>query len=186
MLPPFRNESLTDFANPTNVAAFRKAVDLVRSQLRCKYPLHIGGDELWTGQTFDSINPARPAEIVGSFAEGRKEDAERAVEVAAHAFETWKHTDPVERARYLLRAGAEMRRRKHEFSAWMVFEIGKSWAEADADTSETIDFLEYYARQMMRLAGASDLLISLPGEQGDLQYIPLGVGAVIPPWNFPN
>src|SRR5258708_26739893 len=79
-----------------------------------------------------------------------------------------------------------MRRRKHEFSAWMVFEIGKSWAEADSDTAEAIDFLEYYARQMIHMTEASDLLHPWPGEQAQLEYIPLGVGAVIPPWNFPN
>jgi 1-pyrroline-5-carboxylate dehydrogenase len=185
-LSEFKNEPLTDFTNPANVAAFQQAIDLVRSQLGQQYPLHIGANEVWTGETFDSTNPARPAEVVGTFAKGRKEDAERAVVVAAEAFETWKHTDPEERARYLLKAAFEMRRRKHEFSAWMVFEIGKSWAEADADTAESIDFLEYYARQMIRLSGASSLLTSYPGEEAELEYIPLGVGAVIPPWNFPN
>src|SRR5450432_671538 len=183
---PFKNESPTDFSVPANVAAFQEAIDLVRSQLGQKYPLHIGGNELWTGDTFESINPARPAEVIGTFAKGRKEDAERAVLAAASAFESWRHTDPNERARYLFKAAYEMRRRKHEFSAWMVFEIGKSWAEADADTAEAIDFLEFYARQMIRLTEASSALTSFPGEEGQLEYIPLGVGAVIPPWNFPN
>src|SRR5258707_6413274 len=185
-LPEFRNEPLTDFSNPANVAAFQQAIDLVRSELGQQYPLRIGANDVWTGETFDSTNPARPAEVVGTIARGRKEDAERAVTVAAEAFDTWRNTDPQERARYLLKAAYEMRRRKHEFSAWIVFEIGKSWPEADADTAEAIDFLEYYARQMIRLSDASSLLISYPGEQAELEYIPLGVGAVIPPWNFPN
>src|SRR5258708_7534261 len=183
---PFKNEPLTDFSVPENVAAFQQAIDLVRSQLGQKYPLHIAGNEFWTGDTFDSINPARPSEVIGTFARGRKEDAERAVLAAATAFESWRYTDPNERARYLFKAAHEMRRRKHEFSAWMVFEIGKSWAEADADTAEAIDFLEYYARQMILMTGASSTLVSYPGEEGQLQYIPLGVGAVLPPWNFPN
>jgi 1-pyrroline-5-carboxylate dehydrogenase len=186
MLPAFRNEPLTDFSNPANVETFQKAIDYVRSQLGQHYPLRIGANELWTEETFDSTNPSRPAEVIGTFAKGRKEDAERAVKVAAEAFETWKHVDPRERARYLFSASAEMRRRKHEFSAWMVFEIGKSWAEADADTAEAIDFLDYYARQMIRLTEASSALTSNPGEHGELEYIALGVGAVIPPWNFPN
>jgi 1-pyrroline-5-carboxylate dehydrogenase len=186
ILPEFRNEPLTDFKEPGNRAAFQSAIDLVRSQLATKYPLHIGANDVWPDETFDSINPSRPAEVVGTFAKGRKEDAERAVTVAEEAFESWKRVDPVERARYLLKASFEMRRRKHEFSAWMVFEIGKSWAEADADTAETIDFLEYYARQMVRLTKASDQLSLVPGEEVQLQYIPLGVGVVIPPWNFPN
>src|SRR5579859_570607 len=185
-LPPFKNEPPTDFKNPDHVVAFQKAIDLVRSQLGRKYPLHIGGEEVSPGEVFVSVNPARPSEIVGTFAKGRQEDAERAIEAAAAAFETWRFVDPEQRARYLLKAAYEMRRRKHEFSAWMVFEIGKSWAEADADTAEAIDFLEYYARQMMRLTHASEMLTNFPGEEAELEYIPLGVGAVIPPWNFPN
>jgi 1-pyrroline-5-carboxylate dehydrogenase len=185
-LPEFRNEPLTDYSIPANRAAFERAIDLVRSQLGQRYPLRIGADEVWTGDTFDSINPSRPAEVIGTFAKGRKEDAERAIAAADSAFQTWQYIDPLERAGYLLSAAAEMRRRKHEFSAWMVFEIGKPWSEADADTCEAIDFLEYYARQMIRLTEASEMLYPWPGEQNQLLYIPLGVGAVIPPWNFPN
>ncbi|CAG1011852.1 1-pyrroline-5-carboxylate dehydrogenase [Anaerolineae bacterium] len=186
VLPPFKNEPLTDFSIPANRAAFLQAIEVVRSQLGKSYPLHIGAAQIETGNWIKSLNPARPDEVVGMVAAGRKEDAEQAIETAATAFKTWQYVNPQERARYLLRAAAEMRQRKHEFSAWMVFEIGKSWAEADADTSEAIDFMEYYARQALRLTHASDQLVIQPGEQLELQYIPLGVGAVIPPWNFPN
>jgi 1-pyrroline-5-carboxylate dehydrogenase len=185
MLPPFKNEPHSDFSLPAPKAAFQASVDYVRAHLGASYPLHIGGQPIETGDTFTSINPSRPAEVVGVFAKGRKEDAERAIAAASAAFETWRFVDPLERARYLTRAAAEMRKRKHEFSAWMVFEIGKSWAEADADTAEAIDFLDYYARQMVRLTQASSTLNVFPGEENDLQYIPLGVGVVIPPWNFP-
>jgi len=186
MLPPFKNEPLTDFSVPANRAAFEQAVEYVRSQLGKTYALHIGNEDVQTGNTINSINPARPGEVVGVVAAGRKEEAERAIEAAHKAYQTWQYVDARERARYLLKAAAEMRRRKHEFSAWMIFEIGKSWAEADADTAEAIDFLEYYARQAIRLSDSSGLLTNIPGEQCELQYIPLGVGAVIPPWNFPN
>ncbi|GAB4549246.1 MAG: L-glutamate gamma-semialdehyde dehydrogenase [Anaerolineae bacterium] len=185
-LPEFRNEPPTDFSIPANRAAFQAAIDYVRSQLGKTYPLHIGANDVTTGEVIHSINPSRPNEIVGTVAAGRKEDAERAVEIAHEAFKSWQYTDAHVRANYLLSAASEMRRRKHEFSAWMVFEIGKSWAEADADTAEAIDFLEYYARLAIRLTEASNLLVEYPGEQGQLQYIPIGVGAVIPPWNFPN
>ncbi len=77
-----------------------------------------------------------------------------------------------------------MRQRKMEFMAWLVFEVSKNWAEADADISETIDFCEFYAREALRFAKA-ETPIQLPGERDTLHYIPLGVGAVIPPWNFP-
>src|SRR5258708_20049701 len=179
--PEFRNEPLTDFSNPAIVVAFQQAIDLGGSQVGQQYPLRIGGNDVWAVETFGSTNPARPAEVVGTFAKGRKEDAERAVTVAAEAFETWRNTDPQERARYLLKAAYEMRRRKHEFSAWMVFEIGKSWPEADADTAEAIDFLEYYAPQLIPLSHASSLLTSYPADHPEPEYIPLGVGAVIPP-----
>ncbi|GAB4456382.1 MAG: L-glutamate gamma-semialdehyde dehydrogenase [Anaerolineae bacterium] len=186
MLKEFRNEPLTDFSDPATVKAFRAALDTVKSWAGTTYPIVIGGEAIETGQTFTSTNPARPNEVLGTFAKGTREVAEKAIEVASKAFETWRFVDPFERARYLLVAGEEMRRRKHEFSAIMVLEAGKSWVEADADTAETIDFLEYYARQMMRLTEARKQLVPYPPEELDLQYIPLGVGLVIPPWNFPG
>jgi len=186
MLPPFANEPPTDFSIPGNVESFRRALETVRAQLGRKYPLHLDGSEIWADETFDSINPSRPAEVIGTFAKGRHQDAERAISAAERAFERWRFTGHSERAYYLLHAAQAMRRRRHEFSAWMVLEIGKSWPEADIDTCEAIDFLEYYARLAIRLESASELLAPFPGEHNQLDYIPLGVGVVIPPWNFPN
>ncbi|HEY66493.1 MAG TPA: L-glutamate gamma-semialdehyde dehydrogenase [Caldilineae bacterium] len=185
MLTPFRNEPLTDFSQPENVRAFQAALEKVGSELGRSYPLIIGGERIETPETFDSINPANPSQVVGRFAKATPELTEKAVEAAAEAFETWKRIPPEVRARYLLKAAAIMRRRKHEFSAWMVYEVGKSWVEADADTAEAIDMLEFYAREMMRLGG-SQPVVPYPGREAELRYIPLGVGAVIPPWNFPN
>src|SRR5262249_34497359 len=99
-LPPFKNEPPTDFSEPDNVAAFQKAIDLVRSQLGRKYPLHIGGEDVTPGEVFVSTNPSRPNEVIGVFAKGRQEDAERAIDAAATAFETWRYVDPEQRARY--------------------------------------------------------------------------------------
>lgn len=185
MLPAFRNEALTDFTVPAHVAAFQTALDLIRSELGKTYPLVIGGEAVYRDDVFPSVNPSRPDEVVGYFANATADHVNRAVEAAAEAFRTWQYVDVNERARYVLRAAAEMRRRKHEFSAVMVLEVGKSWVEADADTAEAIDFLEYYARQMVALADSSDRLAPNPPEQLSLRYIPLGVGAIIPPWNFP-
>jgi 1-pyrroline-5-carboxylate dehydrogenase len=185
MFTPFRNEPHTAFTDPNQVMAFQSAIDHVRAHLGKSYPMHIGGQWVRTPETFDSINPSRPAEVIGTFPDGGKAETEAAIQAAVTAFEQWRFVDPYERARYLIRAAVEIRKRKHEFSAWMVFEIGKSWAEADADTAEAIDFLDYYGRQMMRLTRASEQLDPLPGEENDLHYIPLGVGAIIPPWNFP-
>jgi 1-pyrroline-5-carboxylate dehydrogenase len=84
----------------------------------------------------------------------------------------------------LLRVAAIIRERKMEFDAWQVYEAGKTWIEADADVSEAIDFCEYYAREAIRYA-SPDPVPQFPGERNILRYIPLGVGVVIPPWNFP-
>lgn len=110
--------------------------------------------------------------------------AEKAIQTAASTFETWKKVPAQARSRYLYKAAAILRRRKHEFSAWLVKEAGKSWPEADADTAEAIDFMEYYGRQMDKLSQRHDLP-RIPDEDNELYYIPLGVGVVIPPWNFP-
>ncbi len=184
MLPEFRNEPLTDFSRPEYRSAMEEALKKIKSELGQKYPVVVGGEKIFTDDTFNSINPGRISEIVGTFSKGDKEMALRAVETAAIAFETWRFVAPDERARYLLKAASIIRRRKFEFSAVMVYEVSKSWVEADADVAETIDFLEFYAREMMRL-GAPQPVISYPGEENELYYIPLGVCAVIPPWNFP-
>ncbi|MBE0690190.1 MAG: L-glutamate gamma-semialdehyde dehydrogenase, partial [Anaerolineae bacterium] len=180
-----RNEPFTDFSKPENEAAFRAALEQVKAEIGQSYPLAIGDQRLMLDQTFPSLNPSRPAEILATFSKGDVTHAEKAVKTAAEAFKSWQHTPVADRARYLLRAAAELRRRKHEYSATMVLEVGKSWAEADADTAEAIDFMEYYARQAIRVADSSHLLYPNLGEQVGLYYIPLGVGIVIPPWNFP-
>lgn len=185
MLPPYRNEPLTDFTNPENERLFCDALEKVKAEIGRTYPLMINGERVESSDTYASTNPARPGEAVGYFPNATIDQTEQAIQAAAEAFKTWQHTSAQERASYLLRAAAEMRRRKHEFSATMVLEVGKTWSEADGDTAEAIDFLEYYARQMLRLADSSHLLNPFPNEQVTLQYIPLGVAAIIPPWNFP-
>jgi 1-pyrroline-5-carboxylate dehydrogenase len=183
-LPEFRNEPLTDFAKAENSQAMREAIDLVRSRLGREYDLVIDGKGVRTEETFRSCNPSRKDEVIGLFQKGTAELASRAVEAAATRFETWQYTPAAERAAVLLRAASILRRRKHEMSAWMIFEAGKNWAEADADTAEAIDFCEFYAREALRLDGPQPLT-PVPGEANQLRYIPLGVVVVIPPWNFP-
>lgn len=184
MLPEFHNEPLTDFSIEANRKAFQSALEKVQSELGREWPIVINGQQKETGQTFSRLNPANTDEVIATFAKGTKESALEAIQVAAERFPEWSHWQPEARARILLKAAAILRRRKHEFSATMVLEVGKNWVEADADTAEAIDFLEFYAREMMRLAEPQPL-VSFPGEEQSLQYFPLGVGAVIPPWNFP-
>ncbi|MBX9695529.1 MAG: L-glutamate gamma-semialdehyde dehydrogenase, partial [Cyanobacteria bacterium] len=185
MLTEFRNEPFTDFSCRIAEESMNSAIKTVRSQLGKSYPLSIGGVQSNNGTSeLVSTNPSKPSEVVGKFALATKEDAERAIDVATRAFDSWRKVHPCERARYLFKAAAIMRRRKMELCAWLMLEIGKSWAEADGDVAEAIDFCEFYGREMMRLAQPQDVL-PYNGEENDLQYIPLGVGLVIPPWNFP-
>ena len=183
-LPDYAPTPQTDFSRPEHRAAFEQALTTVRGQLGQEQPLVIGGERLKGERTFESRNPARPSEIVGRFQAGTSAQATQAIETAHKAFATWSRVPAAERAAYLIEAARRMRERKHIFSAWMVFEVGKSWVEADADTAEAIDFLEFYAREMPRYDDPPPLT-QLPGERDALVYVPLGVGAVIPPWNFP-
>ncbi len=185
MKRPFTNEPLTDFSQPANVEAFSAALDSVRGRLGPTYPLIIGGEKIFTEQVFTSTNPAKPSEIIGRVSKATPELADRAVRAAAVAFETWRRVPAAERARYLFSAAKIMRQRKHEFSALMVLEAGKTWVEADADTAEAIDFMEFYGREMLRLCCPLPTLPE-PAHETELHYIPLGVGVAIPPWNFPN
>jgi 1-pyrroline-5-carboxylate dehydrogenase len=181
---PFRNEPLTDFSQDDNAREMRMAIERVRAELGREYDLVIGGRRIKTQGKIRSLNPARPSEVVGIHQKAEREHAAPAVEAALVAFEHWKHVPVAERASLLLRAGEIIRARKFEFCAWLLFEVGKNWAEAEADIAETIDFCEFYSREALRLARV-ETPVQLPGEHDQLQYIPLGVGAVIPPWNFP-
>jgi 1-pyrroline-5-carboxylate dehydrogenase len=180
----FTNEPFTDFGVAENRKAMEEALALVASRLGRRYPLIIAGERIEKQETFTSINPARKDQVVGHFSKGSAGDIEKALAAAWNAFETWQRLAADERASVVLRAASIMRRRKHELSAWMVHEVGKPWAEADGDTAEAIDFCEFYAREALRLAGEQPLT-RIPSQRNELRYIPLGAGAVIPPWNFP-
>ena len=181
----FKNESFVDFTREDNVRRMRTALEKVGGQLGREYDLIIGGKRIKTADKIRSINPARPSEVVGVHQKAGKEHVEPAVNAAQKAFESWRHTSAEERASLLFRVGDVLRERKLEFMAWLVFEVSKNWFEADADVSETIDYCEFYSREALRFAKA-EAPVQLPGERDSLTYIPLGVGAVIPPWNFPS
>ncbi|MGG3508971.1 L-glutamate gamma-semialdehyde dehydrogenase [Paenibacillus lautus] len=184
MRVPFRNEPFLDFKNELNNKLYDAALSAVEAELGKTHPLVIGGVQIHTERTLKSVNPSRKRQVIGIVSQADTELAEQAIQTAARTFETWKHTAPSERARYLYKAAAIMRRRKFEFSALMTLEAGKTRAEADADTAEAIDFMEFYAREMQRLSAPQPLTVH-EEEENHLYYIPLGVGIVIPPWNFP-
>jgi 1-pyrroline-5-carboxylate dehydrogenase len=180
----FRNEPVTDFSQPENRQAMEAALAKVRSEFGREYPLRLAGEWISTGDKLVSVNPSKTDEVIGVHHKATPELANRAVESAYAAFAQWSRTPSAERVRLLREATRILSARKLEFDAWLVYEAGKSWPEADADVSEAIDFCEYYAREMERLSGPQPV-VQLPGEQDEMLYIPLGVGVVIPPWNFP-
>src|SRR5579883_1343599 len=182
---PFKNEPFTDFSKAENRQAQQEALDLVRQELGQTHPLLIGGRRIKGEDTFASVNPANPSEVIGYFASATLEQVNEAVKAAEEAFKSWKRVPAEERVGYLFAAAEILRQRRFYFNAWMIYEVGKSWVEADADTAEAIDFLEFYGRDMLRLAGEQPLT-KIESEDNRLVYIPLGVGAVIPPWNFPG
>ncbi|NIK79659.1 1-pyrroline-5-carboxylate dehydrogenase [Paenibacillus castaneae] len=184
MREPFQNEPFTNFAITDNIYAFQEALRQVESELGQEYRLKIGPDQIETITKRKSINPSDVKQLIGIVSQADTALAHKAILAAAAAFEEWKRVSPFARARVLYKAAALLRARKHIFSAWLVYEAGKNWAEADGDTAEAIDFLEYYGREMERLAERQPL-ITTAGEDNELVYIPLGVGIIIPPWNFP-
>jgi len=181
---PFVNEAFLDFGDGDVRRSMQQAIADVRVRLGHEYDFVIGGHRVRTEKKIVSINPARPAEVVGIHQMAGAEHVEPAMQAAQAALAAWSRTTAQERAALLFRAAGLVRLRKFEMCAWLTFEVGKNWAEADADVAETIDFLEFYAREALRL-DAAVTPIQLPGERNQLRYIPLGVGAVIPPWNFP-
>jgi 1-pyrroline-5-carboxylate dehydrogenase len=180
----FTNEPSIDWSNPDNTRRMRAAIEKVRNELGREYDLVIGGRRIKTIAKTHSLNPARPLEVVGIHQTAGSAEVEPAMQAALKAFETWKYSSSEERTTLLFRVSHLLRERKFELMAWMVFEVGKNWPEADGDIAELIDFTDFYALEALRLSRA-ETPVQLPGERDYLRYIPLGVGAVIPPWNFP-
>jgi len=180
----FKNEAFTDFSTPKNSKKFTEALAKVYSEFGKEYPLVIGGEKIFTEDKISSINPSKTSEVIGLVSKATPELANRAIETAYAKFDEWKRVPAKKRAAFLFKAAKIMRKRKFEFAAWMVYEVGKNWAEADGDVAEAIDFMEFYAREMLRYE-KSIKLVKIKGEDNKQRYIPLGVGVVIPPWNFP-
>ncbi len=184
MLMPYRPEPYVNFADAEPREKMLAALRDVRGKLGRTYPLRIGEQRIETAKTIDSVMPARYDTVVGRVAKASQDEAEKAIQVASETFKTWSRVEPDVRAKILFKAAAIMRRRVYELSAWECFEESKGWLEAYADVCEAIDFLDFYAREMIRLGGPQEVT-PFAGEDNELRYIPLGVGVVIPPWNFP-
>ena len=181
---PYEHAEETDFSKEENRQAYKEALNKVRGDFHREYPLLIDGEEIHTPQKLTSYNPADKKQVVGKVSMADKELAEKAIESAWKHFDTWRKWPAKSRAEILFKAAAIFRRRRHEFSAAMTVEAGKNYVEADGDTAEAIDFLEYYGRQMVELDKGKPVLSRL-NEHNEYFYQPMGVGFIIPPWNFP-
>jgi 1-pyrroline-5-carboxylate dehydrogenase len=184
-LIPYKNEEYLDWSDEKNVQAMQDALNDVGSRLGRSYPAIIGGKRVETDSEITSVNPANPSQVVGRTASATEREADMALQTATSTFETWSRTSAEARARILLRASAIMKRRRFELLAWEAYEGGKPWAEADAQVAEAIDFLEYYAREMLRLKDGVEIY-AIPGEESRYSYQAMGVGVIIAPWNFPT
>jgi 1-pyrroline-5-carboxylate dehydrogenase len=183
-IPKFKNEPYTDWSKAANRKKQQDAIDKIESTFGTEYPNIIGSERVTGQEKFNSLNPSNPSQIVGVFQRGTADDAVLALEVALKAFEVWRNVPAAKRADYLFKGAKIMRKRRFELNAAEILEVGKSWPEADADIAEAIDFLDFYGREMLRYADQKPA-VQLPGEKDEVVYIPLGVGVVIPPWNFP-
>jgi 1-pyrroline-5-carboxylate dehydrogenase len=183
-LPPYVNEPYTDFNQPAALPLVEAALQKVRVEFGREYPLLIAGEERRSGEKVSSLNPSKLSEVVGIHPKGTLQDAQDAIDRAARYFPTWAAVPVEQRAQYLVRIAELIRERKFELDAWLVLEAGKTWAEAEADVSEAVDFCQYYARHALKLAHPEPL-VQLAGERDEFVYLPLGVGIIIPPWNFP-
>ena len=181
----FTNEPFLDFTRPENRTAMEAALKKVAAEFGKEYPMYIGGQKVVTTTKTSSVNPSHPSQVIAMFQSASAEQANQAVEAAYKAFDSWKRVPAEERAECLFRVAKILRERRFEMDALICYEAGKTWPEADADTAETIDFCEFYGREMLRLAGPQKVT-PMKGEKNYLVYIPLGVGVVIPPWNFPS
>ncbi len=179
----FTNEPVTDFSIAENRDAFQAALDDVRTQFGKEYPLVMGGKSCDSRSTLVSRNPSNTSEVIGRVASASPDQASDAVAEAERAFPQWATTDAQKRADYLELMAAEIRTRRFELAAWIIFEVGKPWAEADAEVAEAIDFCMYYAQEMRRLDVPQES--NLKGETNSYCYRPRGVAVVIAPWNFP-
>ncbi|MFO7728978.1 MAG: proline dehydrogenase family protein, partial [Desulfonatronovibrio sp.] len=180
----FNNHPFVDFTKQEEREAFPQAISAVRQELGATYPLFIDGKEVVTEETQPSVNPANPAEIIGHVCQAGTREVDQAIQAAKGAFPDWRDLSAEDRAKYLFKASDIARRNIYKLSAWQVLETGKQWAQAHGDVAEAIDFMEYYARDMIRL-GRPRRMGRAPGELNYYFYQPKGLAAVFAPWNFP-
>jgi len=180
---PIDIEPFADFSKAESRQTMQTALEQLKPYLGSTFPPIINNQPVAASDTLLSLNPSHKSQIVGRCGRSTVEHAKQALDAAANAFATWRDVEPEVRADYLRRAAKVMQRRRFELAAWQVYECAKQWREADADVAEAIDFCNFYAQEMQRLAQPRHR--DLPGEQNYHFYDARGVTIVIAPWNFP-
>ncbi len=181
---PYKHEPFRDFTLEENRQKIAEGFELVKTYLGNEYDLIINGERVKSDKDLsESYNPADKSEKIGYVHQAGQKEAEQAMEAAKTAFESWRKYSFEYRSDVLFKAAEIIRRRHFEFTALLGKEAGKPWKEADVEVAEAIDFLEYYGRQNLTLKDGKHVE-SRPGEYNQFDYIPLGVGFVISPWNF--
>jgi RHH-type proline utilization regulon transcriptional repressor/proline dehydrogenase/delta 1-pyrroline-5-carboxylate dehydrogenase len=183
---PFANEPVLELRRSDVRESLAAALRDLDARLPLAVPVLVGSERIEpdAGDVFHSTDPGEPDRVVALAARGGEETVAAAVRAATEAFPAWRDRGAGERSAVLLRAAGLLRERRLELAALQVRECAKPWGEADADVCEAIDFVEYYAREAIRLEGGTQLL-QVPGERNTMRYEPRGVVAVVAPWNFP-
>lgn len=184
-LQPFQNEAFLDFTQDAERQRMQHAKAVVAPQLGRRYPLIIGGEEVSTARYFVSANPAQPGQVIGEIAQASTADVDQAVAAAQAAFIPWSRIPVWDRSALLLRAGHLLRQRRRELLAWIAYEVGKSFTQGDGEVAEAIDHFEWNARLIQQWMDGKPIT-PLVSEFNQYRYLPLGVGVVISPWNFPS
>ncbi|MHA0036113.1 L-glutamate gamma-semialdehyde dehydrogenase [Deinococcus sp. PESE-13] len=184
-LLPFQHEPYFDFADP----AVAEAQTAAYAQARQKYagqtfPLLVGGQQVKGDGTLTVTNPAT-GEQLWHFQNATAAQLDEAVRAANEAFQSWRFSDPLQRASIFLRAAQLLRSRRMELNAVMSLENGKNWAEADGEIAECVDHCEVFARETLKWAQGKPVY-PMPDEHVTTVYEPLGAVAIISPWNYPS
>jgi len=146
----------------------------------------IGGESRpsHSGELFENRNPADRDDVIGLFPQSTTEDADAAVAAAAAAFDSWRLVPAPRRAEILLRAAQLITERKEQFARDMTREMGKVLEETRGDVQEAIDMTAFMAGEGRRLYGQT-VPSELPDKFAMSLRQPVGVCALITPWNFP-
>ena len=180
----FQNHPPLDFTRKIHREPFTKALKEWRKNLPLTAPLLINGKEEISTTLWKRENPSKTNEIIGQVHMSSPEQAKRAVQTGVNFFKKGSLDSAEKRVRFLKKLADLIAERKFLFAALEVLEVGKSWDEAQMDVNEAIDFCNYYAHSFSQLSKSYETC-QTSGESNVSVYEPVGVTAIIAPWNFP-